>query len=134
MYEVTLLPVFGASIVSMVLGFVWYHPKVFGTAWMRMTGFTPSAIEKGKRWMPLIALGGILASMFAAYIMNRFGTALGVYDVKGAIELGFMCWAGFVAPVLFWNVLWDQKPLTLYLINASYWLIAFVAMALVLVL
>lgn len=34
-----------ATLVPLVIGFVWYHPKIFGTAWMRETGMTE---EKAK--------------------------------------------------------------------------------------
>lgn len=34
------------------MGFIWYHPKFFGTAWMKLNGFTPESLSKGN--MPLI--------------------------------------------------------------------------------
>jgi hypothetical protein len=40
------------ALVPLVLGFIWYHPKVFGNAWMKATGITP---EDGKKMnMPLV--------------------------------------------------------------------------------
>ena len=134
MIEVTFLPVFFAGITSVVIGFVWYHPKVFGSAWMRLTNLTPEAVEKGKRLMPVMAFFGLLASMLTAYVMNYFGIAWVVYDVIGAIELGFWCWAGFVATTMLGTVLWEQRSFTLYLINDGYSLVSFVAMAIVLLL
>ncbi|RJQ34516.1 DUF1761 domain-containing protein [Candidatus Parcubacteria bacterium] len=134
MYEVTLLPVFIAGLVSVVIGFVWYHPRLFGGAWMRMTGITPESVERGKKRMPLMVILALLASMLAAYVLNYFGIAWGVYDIIGAFELGFWSWVGFVAPVMFGIVLWEQKPFALYLINALYWLVALIAMSIVLVL
>lgn len=134
MFEVTFLPILFAGVVSVVIGFVWYHPKVFGSAWMRLTNLSPEAVEKGKKRMPLMAFFGLLASMLAAYVMNYFGIAWGVYDVIGAIELGFWCWIGFVAPTMLGIVLWEQKSFKLYLINSLYWLVSFIAMAIILVL
>jgi hypothetical protein len=134
MVEVTFLPVLFAGIVSVVIGFVWYHPRVFGGAWTRMTNLTPEMVERGKKKMPMMALFGLLASMLVAYVMNYFGIAWGVFDVIGAIELGFWCWAGFVAPTMLGMVLWEQKPFTLYLINALYWLVSFLAMSVVVLL
>lgn len=134
MYEVTLFPIIGAGIFAMVLGFVWYHPKVFGGAWVRLAGITPESVERGKKRMPVMAGIGILASMLAAYVMNYFGVAWGVNDIIGAVELGFWCWFGFVAPTMLGIVLWEQKSFSLYLINALYWLVSFVGMAIVLVL
>lgn len=132
MISVDLLSIFSAGVVSLVIGFVWYHPSVFGGAWTRMTNLSPEAVEKGKRRMPLMAFFGLLASMLAAYVMGYFGMAWSVFDVIGAIELGFWCWVGFVVPTMLGTVLWEQKSFKLYLINASYWLVSFIAMAVVL--
>ena len=134
MLEVTFLPILLAGIVSTVIAFVWYHPRVFGSAWTKMTNLSPEMVERGKKRIPLMAFFGLLANMGVAYVMNYFGIAWGVYDIIGAVELGFWCWVGFVAPVMLGIVLWEQKPFTLYLINALYWLVSFVAMAVVLVL
>ncbi|MBI2612435.1 DUF1761 domain-containing protein [Candidatus Kaiserbacteria bacterium] len=133
MIEVEFLPIFFAGVVSVVIGFIWYHPKVFGSAWVRLTNLSPEAVEKGKKRMPLMAFIGLFASMFVAYVMNYFGIAWGVYDVIGAIELGFWCWIGFVAPTMLGIVLWEQKAFKLYLINSLYWLVSFVIMAIILV-
>lgn len=134
MLQVEFLPILFAGVVSVVIGFVWYHPKVFGSAWIRLTNLSPEAVEKGKKRMPLMAFFGLLASMLAAYVMNYFGIAWGVYDVIGAIELGFWLWIGFVAPTMLGIVLWEQKSFKLYGINALYWLVSFIAMAIILVL
>ena len=129
----SLWPILAAGIASVLVGWVWYHPKVFGTAWMRMTGLTPEMVERGKKRMPLMALIGLLASMLIAWVMSYVGILLGVYDWFSAVELGFWCWLGFVAPAMLGIVLWDQKPFKLYLINAFYWLVSFVVMAVILV-
>ncbi|MEY4747039.1 MAG: hypothetical protein RLZZ416_88 [Candidatus Parcubacteria bacterium] len=117
----------------MLLGFAWYHPKVFGGVWMRAINMTPEMVERGKKKMPIMAFLAFLSSMLVAYVMNYFGIAWGVYDSIGAIELGFWCWVGFAAPPMFGMVLWEQKPIRYYAIVAGYWLVAFIVMALVLV-
>lgn len=99
---------------------------------MRMANITPEMAERGKKRMPLMAFFGLLAAMVAAYVMNYFGIAWGVYDWVGAVELGFWCWLGFAAPPMLGMVLWEQKPLKAYLIVSLYWLVAFIAMAIVL--
>lgn len=133
MYEVTFIPILIAGIVSMVIGFGWYHPRIFGGAWMRMVGITPEMAEQGKRRMIPTVIVAVLASMLAAYVMNHFGMAWGVFDIIGAIELGIWTWLGFVVPPMLGVVLWEQRPFKLFLINALYWLVVFVAMAIVLV-
>ena len=134
MTEASLWPIVAAGIASTLLGWVWYHPKVFGTAWMRMSGITPEMAERGKKRMPLYALIAFLASMIVAYVMRHFAIAWGVYEWVGAVELGLWLWIGFVMPPMLGMILWEHKPVRLYLINTLYWLVAFVAIAIVLVL
>ena len=134
MYEVTWLPILVAGIIAIVIGFAWYHPKVFGTAWMRMSGITPESVESGKKRMPIVIVVATLAAMLVAYVMNHFGIAWGVFDIIGAIELGIWTWVGFVAPIMLGIVLWEQRSFKLYVINASYWLVTFIAISVTLVL
>ncbi|MEK7133516.1 MAG: DUF1761 domain-containing protein [Patescibacteria group bacterium] len=134
MIDVTFWPVFAAGVASVLIGWVWYHPKVFGNAWVRLNNITPEMAERGKKNRHLHALISLFAGMMAAYVMNYFGIAWGVYDWIGAIELGFWCWVGFVAPVMLGTVLWEHKPFRLYLINSLYWLVTLIVMAVVLTL
>ncbi|MEK7155682.1 MAG: DUF1761 domain-containing protein [Patescibacteria group bacterium] len=134
MFEVTLWPILAAGILNVVLGMIWYHPKVFGTAWMASAGITPEKAEAGKKKMPIMAFLAFLAAMVVAYVMNYFGIAWGVFDWIGAVELGFWCWIGFTAPTMLGMVLWEGKPVKYYAIVSGFWLVSFVAMAVVLVL
>ncbi len=84
--------------------------------------------------MPMMVFFGLLASMFTAYVMNHLGIRLEVYSIIGAIGLGLWCWIGFVATTMLGSVLWEQKSFKLYLINAGYWLVSFIAMAVVILL
>ena len=135
MTDVTFLPILAAGIASVLIGWIWYHPKVFGSAWMRLSNITPEMAERGKKRMPLNAVIALVAAMLVAWVMNYVGIYLSVAvgDPVGALVLGSWCWVGFVAPTMLGMVLWEQKPFRLYLINSLYWYVTFVAMALVLV-
>lgn len=133
MFEPTFLRIFFAGLASTVIGIVWYHPRVLGSLWMRYSGITPETVERGKKHMHLMALLALLASMCAAYVLNIFGIAGGVFDIAGAVRLALLSWIGLVVPALLGTVLWEQKPIPYYLINALYWLVALVAMSIILV-
>jgi len=134
MFEVTFWPILAAGIANVVLGMIWYNPRVFGTAWMACTDMSPEMLEKGKKRMIASTLFAFLAAMIAAYVMNHFGIAWGVFDWIGAVELAFWCWLGFVAPPMLGMVLWEMKPFKYYAIVAGYWLVSFIMMAVILVL
>jgi hypothetical protein len=134
MFEVTFWPILAAAVLNVVLGMIWFHPKVFGTAFMANVPMTPEMKEKGGRRMMLSAFLAFLAAMVVAYVMNYFGIAWGVFDWVGAIELGFWCWIGFTAPPMLGMILWEMKPIKHYAIIAGFWLLSFIAMEVTLVL
>lgn len=134
MITVGFLPILASGIASTLLGWIWYHPRVFGTTWMRIANITPEMAERGKKRMPLSAIIGLISAMLVAWVMSYVGILLGVFDWFGAIELGFWCWLGFTAPPMLGMVLWEQKPIRYYLIVSLYWLASFIVMALILVL
>ncbi len=127
-----MLAVIGAAFVSVIIGIIWYHPRVFGGVWMRLSGITPEMAERAKRRKPIHVIFGFLASILVAYVLFWFGAAWSVYDWATALQLAFWCWIGFVVPLLLGSVIWEQRPFRLYLINVFYWLVALAAMALVL--
>ena len=45
--DINFLAVLVAALVPMVLGFIWYNPKVMGTAWMKETGLTDEKMKGG---------------------------------------------------------------------------------------
>jgi hypothetical protein len=57
-----------AALVPMVLGFVWYHPKVLGSMWMRESGMTE---EKAKQGNMFLKLGlSFVFSFMIAFVLN----------------------------------------------------------------
>jgi hypothetical protein len=78
------------------------------------------------------ALVALITSMLVAYVLFYFGIAWGVYDWGGALQLGIWSWIGFVGPVMFGMVLWEGRPVRLFLVNAGYWLVALIVMSFVL--
>ncbi len=57
-----------AALVPLVVGFIWYNPKVFGNAWMGAAGMDP---EKAKGVnMPLVFGLTFLFSFFLAFAIS----------------------------------------------------------------
>jgi hypothetical protein len=71
--------------------------------------------------------------MFMAWVLSVVLQTFGAYDWLSAADVAFWIWAGFVAPILLGSFLWESKPFTLYLINASYWLVTLLVMSVILV-
>ena len=113
-----------AAASTMVLGAIWYHPKLFGTAWMNSLGMSKEELSKGN--MALIYGLGYLLSAFIAYRIYRYA---GHQDENlGKFVHGFYhgaVSAGAIAiSVLTLNALFERRSFTNILINAGYWLLA----------
>lgn len=57
-----------AALVPMILGFIWYNPKVFGNAWMKASGMTDEKIKSGN--MILIFGLSFVFSLMLALILQ----------------------------------------------------------------
>ena len=128
-----------AAIVSMILGMIWYSPKVFGKPWMRLMGMTvkdmQAAQKKGMIMQYIIAFGAALVTAYMLSIFSGYAVGSGVYAgglaATGA-AVGFLTWIGFVATVTLGMSLWGGQKLELYLITNAYNMVSFVLMAMVL--
>ena len=45
--EMNFIALFVAAIITLFVGFIWYHPKVFGTIWMKEAGLTEDQLKTG---------------------------------------------------------------------------------------
>lgn len=57
-----------AALVPILIGFVWYHPKVMGSAWMNAAKLTEVDLKGGNR--AVILLVSFLLSFLLAFEMN----------------------------------------------------------------
>jgi hypothetical protein len=53
-----------ATIIPMIIGFIWYHPSVFGTIWMRASSVTPES-AKGANMALIFGLSFFFAFLIA---------------------------------------------------------------------
>lgn len=142
-----------AALVTLVVGFVWYNPKVFGTVWMKETGMTD---EKARQSNMLKVFGlTIFYSLMLSFIMpalviHQMG-ALGMiggdpslakpsYEAfladygmafrtfkHGALH-GFMSGVFIALPITSINGLFEQKSWKYMLITAGYWIVSMTIM------
>ena len=134
--DINWLALVAASILPMVVGFIWYNPKVFGKAWMAETGMTE---EKAKQMNPAktYGLALVMAFLIAFYIWPQVflgggpGEPHGVEPYltfkHGALH-GSMVGLFVALPVFATNALFEQKSLRYVLINAGYWVVTMALM------
>lgn len=132
MTTVSLLAILAAGVANLILGSIWYHPRVFGTAWARLLNVSPEMAERGKKRTLMYSGAALVAGMLAAFVLGQFATAWGIDDWAGATRLALWSWAGFVVPTSLGTVLWEHRPFKLYLINIGYWFASFIIISLIL--
>lgn len=127
--NVNIFAVVAATVVNIVIGFLWYGP-VFGKAWMREMGYNDEhmrrAQEKGMTVSyVLMAVGALVLNYVLAHVLVQAEMAFGGPLDPGMAMVGaFWMWLGFIATTMLGQVLWESKSWTLYALNVAYYLVA----------
>jgi hypothetical protein len=124
--------VVAATLSSMVVGSIWYTPRVFGRYWMKTTGVTPSN-QAADAVIPIVVT--LLVSFITAWVLA--GAAFISQDFYGGSFLanslitGLVLWAGFTAARFVTHDAFDKRPSGLTILNISHELVTIVIMALI---
>lgn len=153
--EIKPLALFLSALVTLVVGFIWYNPKVFGTIWMRENNLTQEDLRKGNM-LKIFGLTYIFSLMitvtlmsltihqtgaigmvggpplidsakpsFAAF-MTDYGMAYRTFK-HGALH-GFMSGLLFAFPIIGINGLFERKSWKYIFIHAGFWMITLTLM------
>ncbi|MBP6921330.1 DUF1761 domain-containing protein [Candidatus Gracilibacteria bacterium] len=117
-----------ATIVAVLIGVVWYNPSVFGKAWMNGVNLKREDTQTVKARNNLfwtLPITFVIAANIAAFCKHLEYT-----DPSRAFLIGYDLGL-IVCLFMAINYLYEQKPLTLYAINAGYTLVSMGAMGLV---
>jgi len=133
---------------SLLIGFIWYDPKVFGNIWIRESGVSKQKIKNGNitltvllsfiyalfisfilQFLVIHQLGansatfgikGIDPSVFKNY-MNAYGTTYRTFK-HGALH-GFITGLFFCLPVIGVSSLHERKSWKYTIIAGGYWIV-----------
>ncbi len=109
--------------ISLVIGAIWYSPKVFGSAWMKEVGMTEEDAQKGN--MPMIFGIAFILSAYMAYEMKWINHDDPLPDFLHGMYHGAKNVGVFAVGALIINGLFEQKSFKYLAINAGYWLTVF---------
>ena len=140
-----------SALVTLLVGFVWYNPKFFGTIWMNETGMTE---EKAKQSNLLKVFGLtifyslLLSTIMPSLVIHQMGV-LGVFEGNdknpefiefmnlhgdafrtfqhGALH-GFISGVFFALPITAINSLFEQKSWKFILVTSGYWIVSLTIM------
>lgn len=137
-----------ASLSSLVIGFIWYNPKVLGNIWMKEAGMTEEKM-KGSNMIVIFAMSVFYAFLISfllqVLVIHQYGAfgmiggdetkALPSYNAfmadyetafrtfkHGALH-GFMTGLFFALPVIGTNSLYERRSWKYVLIAGGYWIV-----------
>ena len=142
-----------AAVSALVVGFIWYNPKVFGSAWMKAAEMSEEKM-KGANMAKIFGLALLFAIMLSfampGIVIHQFGAmslmggdataALPSYEAfisdyadafrtfkHGALH-GFMSGLFIALPILGTNALFEHKGAKYIFINSGYWIVTLTIM------
>ena len=152
--EFNILAIIAAAVSALVVGFVWYNPKVFGNAWMQAADMTEEKM-KGANMGKIFGLALLFAFLLAfsmqvlvihqmgAYsmiggqvsdstlpsfqaFMDDYGNAFRTF--KHGVLHGVLSGVFIALPILGTNALFERKGAKYIFINSGYWIITMAIM------
>jgi hypothetical protein len=127
--SINMVAVLGSAVGGMIVGMIWYSPNVFGKQWMKLSGMSAADMDRAKqKGMWKLYLSAFVALTVMSYVLAHFVDYVGAVTFGEGMQVGFWSWLGFVATILLGSVLWEGKPIKLYLLNAIHWLVVLMLM------
>jgi len=130
--EINYIAVILATLSSMIVGTIWYTPKVFGAYWMKAANITPTG-EVKDAVRPILVT--VVVSFITAWVLA--GAAFISFDFYGgsffvnALVTGVILWAGFTAARFITHDQFDGRPNGLTVLNISHEFVTIVVMAII---
>lgn len=147
------MAIFLAALSTLVVGFVWYNRKVFGTIWMKESEVNPEKMV-GSNMLLLFGTSFFYAILISFILqmltIHQFG-ALGMIGGDPAIAKpsyssfmveygnsfrtfkhgalhGFMAGLFFALPVIGTNALYERRSFKYTLVNGGFWIVCLTIM------
>lgn len=151
--EINFLALIAAAASTLIIGFIWYNPKVFGTIWMKESGTTEDKMKGANmalifgmavfyaflmamvlqfltihQWGAIGMIGGDATNAKPSFIefMNDYGTAFRTF--KHGMLHGFIAGLFLALPIVGTNALFERRSWKYTLISGGYWIVCFMIM------
>jgi hypothetical protein len=130
--NINYLAVIAATLSTMIVGSIWYTPKVFGNYWMKASGVTPSG-KASDAVGPIIVT--VIVSFITAWVLAG-AVAISQHFYGGgflvnALVTAVFLWAGFTAARFITHDAFDRRPRGLTVLNVLHELVTVLVMAVI---
>ena len=110
-----------ATLVHYFLGGLWYSPLLFANKFLQIINWPPekvTEIQNQSHAKELVI--AFVTSLVLVYILAHFVQYTKSTTAMAGIQTAFWLWLGFIATTQLATVLFEQRPLGLYLLNVGY--------------
>ena len=114
------------NLALLVIGFVWFMPKVFGDRWIAYLGRPGEQLKPGPDFILSVLSGTLNSFVMAVLALNLKATTAG-----DGVVLGLVVFAGFFLSYMTANTVFAKKSWGLWGIDVSHALIAQVVLAVI---
>jgi len=122
--KIKYLAVLVAAIIHWVLGGVWYG-VIFAKKFIELIGWTPQQIQQmQEQESPKELIIAFIMSIVLCYILAHFVRYTKATTAMGGAQVAFWLWLGFIVTTNISTVLFEMRPLGLFLIYIGYELVA----------
>lgn len=129
--QINMLAVIVAAFAQFVIGGLWYGP-LFGKTWSGLTGVSQERMKPRPAALAAMLACSLIMAYVLAHVLVFASSYMKVSGVGAGLSSGFWMWLGFAAPITLGPVLYESKPIQLWLINAGYYLVSLLAMGAIL--
>lgn len=126
--EINYLAVLVATVATMILGFLWYSPVLFGHAWVKQQGKKMEDMSGGG---PLTYILTALTALVGVFILALLMTLTDEKTIATGLSLGLLVGLSIAAKIGM-NFLFESKTLGLYFITIGYHLVAYLVAGVIL--
>jgi hypothetical protein len=145
-----------SALFPLIIGMIWYNPKVFGTAWLRVNNFDADKMKEGFN-MPLVfgltfVFGLFVSMMLAGIVIHQMGffsmlqknfkdagvqadfmSMMGKYGndfrtFKHGMLHGTIMGIGMALPIIAINAMFERRGFKYVMIHTGFWILCFILM------
>ncbi|HVT75016.1 MAG TPA: DUF1761 domain-containing protein [Candidatus Paceibacterota bacterium] len=122
-----------ATLVGMVIGFIWHSPWAFSGLWMKSQAWGEDRLRAKKEGKPMAPIWAItaVATLVQAVVISALLNSLIVSSIGAMIILAIAVWAAFALPIKLFDVLFGGDSWTFFLVSIGHELAVIAAMTLV---
>ena len=120
--DVNIAAIITSAVIYMALSALWYSPKLFGRQWLNLSGLHEEDLKENTQ----AYFGGFVIALLISYVLSLFINKIKAITAIEGAAAGFLAWLGFIATTHFSGVLWEKRPMALYLIHVGNLLIVLI--------